>query len=198
MVNLIPRFYNLNQGAICIDGIKLEDFELSSLRSNISLVSQDVILFNDSVYENIRFGKPEATFEEIEKAARASYAHDFISALPDQYHTYIGDRGIKLSGGQKQRVSIARAILKNAPILILDEATSALDSESERVVKKAFESLMKGRTVIVIAHRFSTIENVDRILVLDKGRLVEEGTREELLKIRGHYHHLHTLQNMNV
>ncbi|MBI2608014.1 MAG: ABC transporter ATP-binding protein [Deltaproteobacteria bacterium] len=196
IANVIPLFYYVNEGVIYLDGYNIKDYDVVSIRKNIATVSQESILFNDTIYENIRFGKPEATCEDIQKAAQAAYAHEFILTLPNQYQTHIGDRGIKLSGGQKQRIAIARAILKNAPILILDEATSALDSESERIVQKAFDSLMEGRTVIVIAHRLSTIENVDRILVLDQGHLVEEGTREELLRTKGHFHRFYTLQKI--
>ncbi len=194
LVDLLPRFYSPDKGRIYIDGIDISDLTLRSLRSMIGIVSQDIILFNDTVRANIAYGSPDATEEEIIKAARAAYAHEFITQLPDGYDTVIGERGVRLSGGQKQRLSIARAILKNPPILILDEATSSLDTASEMLVQRALESLMEDRTVIVIAHRLSTVRRATRIIVLDKGRIVEAGTHEELLNRGGLYHKLYTFQ----
>ncbi|MFN3479844.1 MAG: ABC transporter ATP-binding protein, partial [Thermodesulfovibrionales bacterium] len=194
LVDLLPRFYRPIEGRILIDGIDISDITLSSLRSMIGIVSQDIILFNDTVRANIAYGSPDVTEEEIIMAARAAYAHDFIIQLPDGYDTIIGERGVRLSGGQKQRLSIARAILKNPPILILDEATSSLDSASEMLVQRALEGLMEDRTVIVIAHRLSTVRRSTRIVVLDKGRIVESGSHEELLNRGGLYKRLYSLQ----
>lgn len=182
LVDLIPRFYIPSSGRILFDGYPLNDIELQSLREQIAIVSQDIILFNDTVYENIAFGRPGATENEIINAAKLAYADEFISQLPEGYNTIIGERGLKLSGGQRQRIAIARAILKNPPILILDEATSSLDSISESIVQKALDELMKGRTTIVIAHRLSTIRNADRILVIEKGRIADIGKHEELIE----------------
>lgn len=194
LVDLLPRFYKPLEGRIFIDGIDISDLTLKSLRSMIGIVSQDIILFNDTVRANIAYGSPCATNEEIIAAAKAAYAHEFIVQLPDGYDTVIGERGVRLSGGQKQRLSIARAILKNPPILILDEATSSLDSASEMLVQKALEALMEDRTVIVIAHRLSTVRRATRIVVLDNGRIVESGSHEELLKMGGLYKRLYSLQ----
>jgi subfamily B ATP-binding cassette protein MsbA len=195
LVNLIPRFYEPDSGSIVLDGHDLEDLKLANLRSHIALVSQDVILFNDTVAANIAYGAMAGTAREaIERAARAAHAFDFIRALPAGFDTLVGENGIRLSGGQRQRLAIARAILKNAPILILDEATSALDSESERHVQAAMEALMQGRTTIVIAHRLSTIERADRIVVLDAGRIAEQGTHDELITRDGIYAKLHRIQ----
>lgn len=194
LVDLIPRFYDPVGGAIYIDGINIADVNLKSLRQQIGLVSQDVILFNDTVRANIVFGNPDASEEDIIKAAKAAYAHDFILELPKGYDTVIGERGVMISGGQRQRLSIARAILKNPPILILDEATSSLDTESEMMVQKALDTLMENRTTFVIAHRLSTIQKADRIIVLDKGRIAEMGTHEELLRNNGIYRKLYDLQ----
>lgn len=194
LVDLLPRFYKPLEGKIFIDGIDISDLTLKSLRSMIGIVSQDIILFNDTVRANIAYGSPCATNEEIIAAAKAAYAHEFIVQLPDGYDTVIGERGVRLSGGQKQRLSIARAILKNPPILILDEATSSLDSASEMLVQKALEALMEDRTVIVIAHRLSTVRRATRIVVLDNGRIVESGSHEELLKMGGLYKRLYSLQ----
>lgn len=187
LVDLIPRFYNPTEGSIRIDGIDLKDIEISSLRSLIGIVSQDIILFNDTVRENIALGNQKATFDDIKKAAEMAYASEFIENLPEGYDAVIGERGLTLSGGQRQRLAIARAILKNPPLLILDEATSSLDTVSESLVQKALEGLMKDRTTIVIAHRLSTIKNADRIIVVENGQIVEAGTHEFLLASSGTY-----------
>ncbi|MCG2706504.1 MAG: ABC transporter ATP-binding protein/permease [Candidatus Omnitrophica bacterium] len=181
LVDLIPRFYDPTQGRILIDGIDIKDLNLKSLRQQIGIVMQETILFNDTIRANIAYGRPEAPEEEIEQAAVQAYAHDFIKRLRHGYDTIIGDRGTKLSGGERQRIAIARALLKNPPILILDEATSQLDSESERLVQEALDILIQGRTVFIIAHRLSTIRNARKIVVLDKGRIVEQGSHEDLL-----------------
>lgn len=194
LVNLLPRFYDPAEGRILIDGIDIKEATLSSLRGQISIVSQDVILFNDAVRNNIAYGKENATLSEVMEAARAAYAHQFISKLPQGYDTVIGEKGIRLSGGEKQRLAIARAILKNSPILILDEATSSLDTESEFYVQKALENLMKNRTTLVIAHRLSTVKNADRIVVIEDGKIVEIGRHEELLKNNGSYNRLYRMQ----
>ncbi|NJK82199.1 MAG: ABC transporter ATP-binding protein [Chloroflexaceae bacterium] len=187
VASLIARFYDPQQGQVLIDGHDVRNYKLDALRRNVSMVLQDVFLFNGSVRDNIRFGKPDATDEELVAAARAANAHDFILALPEGYNTAIGERGIKLSGGQKQRLSIARALLKNAPILILDEATSAVDSTTEAQIQQAFERLRAGRTCIVIAHRLSTVRSADQIVVLDHGRVVERGTHAEVVASNGLY-----------
>ncbi len=197
LVDLLPRFYEVNKGAILIDGINIRKIRLSALRSMISIVSQDVILFNDTIYNNILYGRPDATEEEVIKAAKLARAHDFIVELPEGYETVVGDRGVRLSGGQKQRISIARAILKNAPILILDEATSALDAESERLVQDAIYNLIKNKTVFIIAHRLSTVMDADRILVMEDGKIVEEGSHSELIRKEGVYKKLCELQFAN-
>jgi subfamily B ATP-binding cassette protein MsbA len=193
-VDLIPRFYSPVEGKILVDGLDVSSLTLKSLRSLIGIVSQDVILFNDTVRANIAYGKPEASEEELVTAARAAYAHEFILELPDGYDTVVGERGVRLSGGQKQRLSIARAILKNPPILILDEATSSLDTASEIMVQRALENLMNDRTAFVIAHRLSTVRRANRIIVMDKGRIVESGSHEELLASDGIYKRLYSLQ----
>jgi subfamily B ATP-binding cassette protein MsbA len=182
MAQLVPRFYDTTSGAIEIDGVPITKYSMSSLRSEIAVVTQDNFLFNTSVEENIRLGRLEATKEELEEAAKAAYCHDFISELPDGYQTQIGERGMRLSGGQQQRIAIARAFLKNAPILLLDEATSALDNESEAMVQSALSNLMVGRTVVVIAHRLSTVRHADRIVVLHSGQIVESGTHNTLMQ----------------
>ena len=194
LCNLIPRFYDVSSGAVRIDGRDVRDLTLKSLRSQIGIVQQDVYLFVGTVLENIRYGRPDATREEIIEAAKNANAHEFIMALPDGYDTDIGQRGVKLSGGQKQRLSIARVFLKNPPILIFDEATSSLDNESERVVQESLEKLAKNRTTLVIAHRLSTIRNAQKILVLTDMGIEEEGTHEELLKKNGIYAKLYSLQ----
>jgi len=193
-VNLIPRFYDVDKGSILFDGTDIRSLTLKSLRSIIAIVSQQVILFNDTVRSNIAYGAAEATDEQIERAARAANAHDFISRLPDGYDTIIGEGGVRLSGGERQRLSIARAIFKNAPILILDEATSSLDTESEHEVQKALVNLMEGRTTFVIAHRLSTVRNADRIIVLSKGAIKETGRHDDLVSRGGEYSRLYTLQ----
>ena len=194
LAGLIPRFHDVTQGAVRIDGHDIRDLTLHSLRSQIALVTQQTILFNDTVRNNIGYGSPNCTDRDIRQAAEAAFALEFIEALPKGFDTVIGESGTRLSGGQRQRVSIARAILKDAPILVLDEATSALDTESERKVQKALDNLMKNRTTIVIAHRLSTIKNADRIIVMQEGHLVEEGTHEGLLEQHGVYEGLYTMQ----
>ena len=197
LIDLLPRLYDVTKGAIYIDGIDIRKIKLSSLRRLISVVSQDVILFNDTVFNNILYGRPDASREEVIEAAKLAHAHEFIEQLPEGYETVVGDRGVRLSGGQKQRISIARAFLKNAPILILDEATSALDAESEMLVKDALFKLMKGKTVITIAHRLATVIDADKIYVMEKGRIVEEGTHRELIEKGGYYTKLCQLQTLN-
>ena len=194
LVDLIPRYHDINSGEILIDGTNIKDLSIRSLRSLIGNVNQEAILFNDTVFNNIAFGVENATQEQVEAAARIANAHDFIMEMEDGYQTKVGDRGCRLSGGQRQRVSIARAILKNPPILILDEATSALDTESERLVQDALEKLMKSRTTIAIAHRLSTIKNADEICVLHEGKIVERGTHEKLIALNGYYKKLNDMQ----
>ncbi len=194
LVNLLPRFYDVTSGKVLIDGVDIRELTAESLRSKIGIVTQTTILFNDTVRSNIAYGKIDQPFEEVVKAAQAAYSHGFIQNLPKGYETVIGEQGVKLSGGERQRISIARALLKNAPILILDEATSSLDSESEIEVQKALEYLMQGRTTLVIAHRLSTIRKADRIMVISNGTIVEEGTHEELLAKEGEYKKLYLLQ----
>jgi ATP-binding cassette subfamily B protein len=191
---LIPRFYDVSDGQVLIDGRDVRDITLASLRRNVGVVQQDVYLFSGTVADNLRYGRPEASDQEVRAAAVAANAHDFIQALPQGYQTDIGQRGVKLSGGQKQRLTIARAFLKDPPILIFDEATSALDNESERAVQKALLDLSKGRTTIVIAHRLSTVRNADRIIVLAEEGVREEGRHDELIAADGLYAQLHRLQ----
>ena len=194
MVKLLPRFYDVTSGSISIDGTDIRDVTLISLRSQIAIVTQQIILFNDTVTSNIAYGREGATTAQIEEAARASYAHEFIKGLPNGYDTVIGESGVLLSGGQRQRLSIARAILSDKPILILDEATSNLDTESEHYVQMALENLMRGRTTFVIAHRLSTVKRADRIVVVDGGSIVEEGKHQDLMDHQGVYHKLHNMQ----
>ena len=191
---LLLRFYDPQHGGIELDGVSTRDMSLDDLRHRIGIVPQDAVIFSTSALENIRYGKPEATVDETIAAAKAAYADEFISSLPDGYDTFLGERGVRLSGGQRQRIAIARAMLKNAPLLLLDEATSALDAESERMVQAALESAMKGRTTLVIAHRLATVQQADRILVLDRGALVEQGTHTELVARGGVYARLAALQ----
>ncbi|HXX74244.1 MAG TPA: lipid A export permease/ATP-binding protein MsbA [Nitrospiraceae bacterium] len=198
LVNLLPRFYEPTLGRILIDEVDIQSYSLQSLRAKIGIVSQEVVLFDDMVRNNIAFGRPGATDEEILQAARLAYAHEFIERLPQGYRTLVGERGVKLSGGERQRIAIARAILRDPPLLILDEATSALDTESERVVQQALGNLMKGRTTVVIAHRLSTIQRADRIVVLHRGTIAEIGTHEELLRRDGPYKRLHAMQFQDV
>ena len=185
--NLVMRFWDPSLGSVQLDGHNIRDFKLDDLRSQVALVSQDTYLFNASIRENIMLGRPDASQVELEQAARQANCHDFITAFPDGYDTLVGERGMQLSGGQRQRIAIARALLKNAPVLILDEATSHLDAVSESQLRQALENLMQGRTTLVIAHRLSTIRDADRIVVLDQGRAVEQGSHQELLGRHGLY-----------
>jgi subfamily B ATP-binding cassette protein MsbA len=194
LVDLIPRFYDTIDGSITIDGIDVKDIKINSLRSLMGIVTQETFLFDDSIKANIAYGVDNISDKEIEEAAKAANAHEFITELENGYNTIIGERGVSLSGGQKQRIAIARAIVKNPPILILDEATSSLDSESEKHVQSAIENLMNQRTVFVIAHRLSTVHNASKILVLDNGKIVQEGKHEELVNIDGLYKQLHKMQ----
>jgi subfamily B ATP-binding cassette protein MsbA len=194
LVDLIPRFYEVAKGRITIDGVDIAEASIQSLRAQIGIVTQETFLFNDSVRNNICYGRQDATDADVEAAAKAAFAHAFITHMPEGYSTFIGDRGVKLSGGERQRLAIARALIKDPPILILDEATSALDTESEKIVQKALNRLMENRTVFVIAHRFSTILNADIIIVLEGGELVEQGTHGELYAKGGLYRKLYDLQ----
>jgi len=196
LLDLLPRFYDPKKGRVLIDGLDIKEITLQSLRQQIGIVTQETILFNDTIKANIAYGKLETSQHDIEQAALKAHAHDFIKKLPQGYDTIIGDRGMKLSGGERQRIAIARALLKNPPILILDEATSQLDTESERIVQDALETLMQGRTVLVIAHRLSTIRNAHRIIVLEKGRIAEQGAHSDLLDIGGLYKKLYELQEL--
>ena len=198
LVQLIPRFFDVTSGAIKIDGHDVRDVTLASLRAQIGIVTQETILFNDTVRNNIAYGQPQVTQEAVIEAARAALAHDFILKLPEGYDTVIGERGLRLSGGERQRIAIARALLKNAPILILDEATSALDNESEALVQSALHNLMSGRTVFVIAHRLTTVRHADRIVVLEHGRITDSGSHEDLLARLGTYRKLYELQFMDL
>ncbi|MGC6175930.1 ABC transporter ATP-binding protein [Lacrimispora sp. 38-1] len=195
LCSLVPRFYDPTEGRILIDGQDIREVTLKSLRSTVGVVQQDVYLFSGTVFENIEYGRPGASMEEVVTAAKMAGAHEFITGLKDGYNTYVGERGVKLSGGQKQRISIARVFLKNPPVLILDEATSALDNESEQLVSQSLERLSKGRTTVTIAHRLTTIQNADRILVLSDNSIVEEGSHEELLLKKGMYYQLYTSVN---
>jgi subfamily B ATP-binding cassette protein MsbA len=197
LVNLLPRFYDVKSGSICINGHDVRDYTVKSLREQVGIVSQQTFLFNMSVAENISYGQPDASLEEIIEAAKRANAHEFIEKMDLGYDTVIGERGSRISGGQAQRLSIARALLKNPPVLILDEATSALDTESERLVQAALDALMSGRTVFVIAHRLSTVRHADKIVVMDQGRIVETGTHDELLAQGGKYQHLYNIQFRN-
>jgi ATP-binding cassette subfamily B protein len=191
---LIQRFYDVESGAVRVDGARVERVALEALRGRIGIVPQDSVIFSADAMENIRYGRPSATDAEVVAAATAAYAHDFISALPEGYKTFLGERGVRLSGGQRQRISIARAMLKNPPLLLLDEATSALDAEGERMVQAALESAMRHRTTIVIAHRLSTVQRADRIVVLEAGQIVETGTHDQLVASGGLYARLAALQ----
>ena len=197
LVSLLPRFYDVTKGKILLDGVDIKDVKVRQLRKNIGMVLQDSILFSDSIRENIALGKPDATMEEIMEAAKAANAHDFIMNLPEQYETKVGERGVKLSGGQKQRVSIARVFLKNPPILIMDEATSALDLESEHLIQESLELLAADRTTFIVAHRLSTITHADRIVLLENGEIVEQGSHEELMKKQGSYYNLYSIQELH-
>jgi len=194
IANLLPRFWDIDAGRLLIDGMPLNQVKLKSLREQISIVSQETFLFNDSIAANIAYGSPNASVEAIEAAAKAAHAAHFIKELPEGYETIVGERGVMLSGGQRQRIAIARALLKDSPLLILDEATSALDIESEQHVQAALEALMKGRTTLVIAHRLSTIRNASKIAVVSAGRVVEEGTHMDLLPAGGEYARLYEMQ----
>jgi len=194
LADLLLRFYDVSAGAIRIDGVDIRAVTQASLRAQMALVTQHTFLFNDTVGNNIAYGGRDQSAAQIEAAARAANAHAFIEELPEGYDTKIGELGLRLSGGQRQRIAIARALLKNAPILVLDEATSALDNESERLVQQAIDALVQGRTALVIAHRLSTVRKADRIVVLVRGAIVEQGTHEELLAFNGDYRRLHDLQ----
>jgi subfamily B ATP-binding cassette protein MsbA len=196
LANLVPRFYDPTSGEVLIDGISLSDYEITSIRHHMGIVTQESILFNDTIYNNIAFGVDNADEEEVIRVAKIANAHEFIMHHEAGYQRTIGERGSKLSGGQKQRITIARALLKNPSILILDEATSALDSESEMLVQDAINHLMENRTSLVIAHRLSTVQNADEILVIDQGRIIERGTHESLVKNNGMYQKLTSMQNL--
>jgi len=194
ILDLLPRFYDVTSGRILIDGTDVRDLTQRSLREQIGIVTQQTILFDDTIRNNIAYGRPDLPLERVVDAAKAAHAHDFITLLPMSYDTLIGENGIKLSGGERQRIAIARALLKNPPVLILDEATSNLDSDSEKAVQIALEELMKGRTTLVVAHRLSTIRNVDRIYVLMDGRIAEQGSHDELLAQNGEFARLYNMQ----
>jgi ATP-binding cassette subfamily B protein len=194
IIQLIQRFYDPSEGAITLDGVDLRDMNRTEFRQFMALVPQDPVIFADTARENIRFGRPNATDAEVEEAAKAAAAHDFLSALPEGYDSYVGERGVMLSGGQKQRIAIARAILRDAPILLLDEATSALDAESESAVQVAVEDLARTRTTLIVAHRLATVKKADRIVVFDEGKIVAEGTHDSLVAQEGLYARLARLQ----
>lgn len=198
LCHLIPRFYEIDEGAITIDGTDIRKMTRQSLRANIGIVQQDVFLFNGTIRENIAYGDFEATDEQITEAAKRANIHDYVMSLPDGYDTNVGERGVKLSGGQKQRISIARAFLKNPPILILDEATSALDNATEMLIQDALNELSEGRTTIVVAHRLSTVKNADEIIVVTPGGIAERGTHEELMALGGIYKGLYEYQFKNL
>ena len=194
LVNLLLRFYDVTKGALFLDGVNIKEYRQHDLRKNIGIVQQDVFLFGNTIRENIGYGDPQASLEEIKRAAQMAAAHDFIMELPEGYDTKVGERGINLSGGQKQRIAMARVFLKNPPVVILDEATSSLDTETEKIIQDTLDLLAKDRTTLIIAHRLSTVRNADRIMVLDKGEVIEEGTHDELMERRGKYFSLYEAQ----
>ena len=194
VLQLLLRYYDAQQGRVAIDGVPVRDLALAELRARVGIVPQDSVVFSADAMDNIRYGRPEASDEEVVAAARAAFAHDFIEALPEGYKTFLGERGVRLSGGQRQRIAIARAMLKNPPLLLLDEATSALDAESERMVQAALDAAMRGRTTIVVAHRLATVLRADRIVVLDHGRIVETGSHAALVAQGGLYARLAAMQ----
>ena len=197
IINLLPRFFEVNEGNITFDGIDLRDLTLNDLRTNMALVSQDAVLFNDTITNNIRLGRLDASDDDVIAAAKAAAAHDFILEQPNGYDTIVGESGGRLSGGQRQRISIARAILRDAPVLLLDEATSALDASSEQQIQKALDELAQGRTTIVVAHRLATVQNADMLLVMDQGKIVERGSHQDLMKKDGLYASLCALQHFS-